>query len=300
MLGNKKNKKRTFGNKIWAFFGAIALIGAFLADWGQVLNGCFKNEEKKTVSGTVLDSGTNQGIYKVKVIIKNDSQLVEGYTDSKGDFLIDIVGSKPKVLNLTFYHKDYFQYGENVKINFSIDEAKYSIGGKILLEKKKKNTTVLDTSALIVQTREIFNPPTFKIGNTIWMAVNLYQNNNNLICYDSLKSCEDYGRLYTWDQANRACPKGWKLTSWKDWELLKTSYNYINLIENKKFDDKAFGGYYNNEGFKFKDKVAAFWTKNIVDGDIYQSYQLDNRRGILLKRNRLKTDKLSCRCVKKI
>jgi len=40
-------------------------------------------------------------------------------------------------------------------------------------------------------------------------------------CYNNRSSnCAKYGRLYTWDAANRACPVGWHLPSDAEWTTL--------------------------------------------------------------------------------
>lgn len=38
-----------------------------------------------------------------------------------------------------------------------------------------------------------------------------------------------YGLVYTWEQANRACPKGWHLATTQDWKDLGTTLGVANL-----------------------------------------------------------------------
>ena len=59
------------------------------------------------------------------------------------------------------------------------------------------------------------------IAHTIWMPKNLDTLVEGGYCYeDSDSRCAIYGRLYTWDAAQKACPSGWKLPSESDWMAL--------------------------------------------------------------------------------
>ena len=68
---------------------------------------------------------------------------------------------------------------------------------------------------------------TIVISNHVWTAQNMdfKVDSDSAIaswCYNNdPQNCEKYGRLYTWDAAQKVCPEGWHLPSSEDWtELL--------------------------------------------------------------------------------
>jgi len=62
---------------------------------------------------------------------------------------------------------------------------------------------------------------TVMIGSQKWMKKNLNIETEGSWCYnDSLVSCETHGRLYTWEAAMTACPRGWHLPDTSDWNKL--------------------------------------------------------------------------------
>jgi uncharacterized protein (TIGR02145 family) len=99
---------------------------------------------------------------------------------------------------------------------------------------------------------------TVTIGTQTWMAENLDYAISGSVCYDNDPSnCEKYGRLYTWDAAQKACPAGWHLPSNNEWTILTN-----------------FAGGESTAGTKLK--AANGWYYNIDEDDIVDGSGTDN------------------------
>lgn len=151
---------------------------------------------------------------------------------------------------------------------------------------------------------------TVELNGLVWMAENLnYDVGEGCWFYnDDPKNGEKYGRLYTWEAAQRACPPGWRLPKKGEWEELIKSFGeaeeaYRALIGggSSGFDALPGGwrgpdGYFNRIGI-----YGNYWSATEVSPpDLYgaeDTWSVEFREGRVYSRDYYNLACLSVRCV---
>ena len=74
------------------------------------------------------------------------------------------------------------------------------------------------------ETQNIGGYKTANIGGVVWMAENLNIETDGSYCYNDVPdNCSIYGRLYTYEAAQTACPDGWHLATATEWDFLNNT-----------------------------------------------------------------------------
>lgn len=131
---------------------------------------------------------------------------------------------------------------------------------------------------------------TIEIAGNTWFAQNLNYNTEGSYCYDDKEeNCYLYGRLYTWEAAQNACPTGWhlmtaeefsslldayesdatKLKSSKGWYYDKNGSDYLGFAVTP-------GGYYNGSDYSGKGKIAYLWNQENDGGIVVRAFYSDD------------------------
>ena len=109
-----------------------------------------------------------------------------------------------------------------------------------------------------------------ELNGQLWMTENLnYSTEGSWWYQDNETHGKEYGRLYTWDAAQKACPPGWRLPSDNDWQELMESFGGIDSCYEAFMEggisglNILLGGYRDVNGkFGRNGAYGGYWTGN--------------------------------------
>ena len=156
---------------------------------------------------------------------------------------------------------------------------------------------------------------TIKIGALVWFAENLNFEAEGSKCYDNNPAnCEKYGRLYNWETALKACPKGWRLPSNEEWatlvdyaggeekaaKKLKAAKGWNqdgNGTDEYGFSALPGGGGYSGGAFYRAGNHGIWWSATEKTADNALGWGVSYSNEGVYKGGNLKTSLFSVRCV---
>jgi len=165
-------------------------------------------------SNSVKEEVTNEDSVNIEEpVVKKEAIKEEPVIVEKSVVEKEVIKEKPVIVEKSVVEKEV------------IKEKPVIVEKPVVKEKKIKKEPVIQDKEQFTDQRDGQTYKTVKIGSQVWMAVNLNYKSSNSYCYDSnSSSCDAYGRLYSWEVANNACPAGWHLPSKTEWELLINYY----------------------------------------------------------------------------
>lgn len=186
------------------------------------------------------------------------------------------------------------------------------------------NTTKRLTPKSFEDNRDKQTYTILKIESQVWMTENLrYAAEGSWV--NPKNPNAKYGRLYNWETARKACPKGWRLPSDEDWKELEYALgmshadadatgwrSVVGLVLKSKMGWNDNGNGNNSSGFKVLPAGDAsakghflglggstsFWTATADGTSSAWTRHLDTTKdGVNRYANNVKIG-LSCRCLK--
>jgi len=223
-------------------------------------------------------------------------------------------------------HFDYAKKNEEL-VKYYIELKEKSNGNENKNPLKTNNwVTISDQPAFAYNSffdlRDGKSYKTVKIGKQVWMAENLNYEAKGSKCYkNEPANCKQYGKLYNWNTAIKACPKDWHLPSNAEWNVLMKYVN-PNCLDNEKCGGagtklKATSGWnyngngedaygfaalpggfcYSNGYFVYIGNGGTWWSASENGADLAYYRNIAYDYGIVYYNDVNKADLLSVRCV---
>ena len=181
---------------------------------------------------------------------------------------------------------------KNTLSSSSVVPLPQSSSSSISVSSISSSSSINVSTGTMTDSRDGQTYETVTIGTHTWMAENLNYEVDESWCYDNdVSNCSKYGRLYEWNAAAKACPRGWHLPTKVEFETLfdvaggieiagsrlKSSSGWNDVNSNhimyqtvKGYDSFGFsalpaGKWYEEGGFGCEGYNAYFWSSTETD-----------------------------------
>ena len=151
-----------------------------------------------------------------------------------------------------------------------------------------------------------------------WLTRNLSVSTDRSYCYnDAEENCRQYGRLYTWASARKACQSlgdGWRLPTDDEWRLLAKQYGGVHddsgtsgraafeallVGGNSGFDIVLSGGRDGSGQYARLDAHGFYWTASENDAATAPYYNFGKGSGTLYRQSDGEKERaFAVRCVR--
>lgn len=172
------------------------------------------------------------------------------------------------------YMTHFWSYSEN-HINAGMDYAdrhnaysvrcvKNSLPGKICSD-GTSDCSVLDrANASLVDLRDSVRYAVTEYDDLVWLAENVnFAVDDSSDCYEGLSAnCKEFGRLYDFESARKACPGGTHLPTAEEWGRISDV--------SKRYGMSVLSGGYRKASGKYSEitKSALFWTSTVESDSV--------------------------------
>jgi len=127
----------------------------------------------------------------------------------------------------------------------------------------------LDSTKTFVDKRDNTTYFYKKLGNTFWMAKNLaYAGTKSNVVGRAFGNCDVtngiFGRFYTWEEAQTACPFGWRLPKQEDFNKLARIYD-SSASYSPTESMPGLSGHFMSDAYFNGEKLWEYWPKVKID-----------------------------------
>lgn len=141
-------------------------------------------------------------------------------------------------------------------------------------------------------------------ADKVWLVGNLSYAGKALSfakCYDNSRSCEEFGRLYDYESAQKACPAGFRLPSQEEWERVLKKVGAKGADKLKSYDGFAAlnAGYYQKaaDAYFYKGELAGWWVGDSQEKETAKVFNMFRNDPMMISKESV-GDAYSVRCVK--
>lgn len=142
-----------------------------------------------------------------------------------------------KLFSISLISSMYIACGDSGNSTSSEDPSGNSSGDPSLessASTENSNSSNNDDPSVLRDPRDGQTYKIVTIGEQTWMAENLnYATDSSFCMNDDPENCKIFGRLYTWEDAQKVCPAGWLLPSNVDYEILFASVGGMGYAAKK-------------------------------------------------------------------
>lgn len=122
-------------------------------------------------------------------------------------------------------------------------------------------------NGVFVDPRDSLSYKIISVGGQTWFAENLRYESKGSYCYAGKKeNCEKYGRLYTRNAAQSACPEGWKIFTQNEFGKLGINSNGLLEYEEIKEKDGRLSLTPKLDFLEYNLKSSLGWSKDEWNG----------------------------------
>jgi len=141
-------------------------------------------------------------------------------------------------------------------------------------------------------------------ADKVWLVGNLSYAGKELSfarCYDNSRSCDEFGRLYNYESAKKACPAGFRLPSQEEWERVLKKVGVKGADKLKSYDGFAAlnAGYYQKavDSYFYKGEIAGWWVGDSREKEMAKVFNMFRNDPMMISTENV-NDAYSVRCVK--